>query len=292
MDKAFQHIAYLESNGAGKNLLALGCKAEIRLNQVENAFDKLRDFYTSNKGSWIIGFGSYDLKNGIEKLSSINIDLVKAPELHFFVPLYLFERKETEWKQTWGEESISIEACFKSLNEENKLSDKQPDLIPQISFDEYQNGFKQLQRHIRLGDVYEVNYCFELANKNVNINSWSLYNKLNELTKAPYSAYLKLGNIEVMCASPERFIRKKGDVIISQPIKGTLQRGINEADDLQLIDQLKNDPKELGENVMITDLVRNDLSKTASRGSVEVENLLKFKLLKLYTKWSVQLKVN
>lgn len=119
-----------------------------------------------------------------------------------------------------------------------------------------------------------MNYCQEFYAENVEIkNPIDLYFKLNKNTLAPYSAYLQLNEHQLFCASPERFIRKKGTKIISQPIKGTAPRGKNEKEDFHLLEQLKNDPKERAENVMIVDLVRNDLSKIAMKGSVKVEEL-------------------
>ena len=122
-----------------------------------------------------------------------------------------------------------------------------------------------------------MNYCIEFYSENVLIDPPSVYNRLNTLSPMPFSAYFHINDHFLMCASPERFLAKRGNKIISQPIKGTAKRGENEKEDKKIIESLKKDPKEQAENVMIVDLVRNDLSHTASRGSVIVEELFGIK---------------
>ena len=113
----------------------------------------------------------------------------------------------------------------------------------------------------------------EFFKKDWSIDPLTRFFRLNEMSSAPFSAYLSFDQKHVLCGSPERFIKKEGDTIISQPIKGTIKRGKNQEEDDKLVQQLKMDPKERSENIMITDLVRNDLSKTAAPGSVQVEEL-------------------
>ncbi|MFC2104842.1 anthranilate synthase component I family protein, partial [Bacteroidota bacterium] len=95
----------------------------------------------------------------------------------------------------------------------------------------------------------------------------------NEISPAPFSCYYKLDDKYLLSASPERFIKKSNNKIISQPIKGTIKRSLDNKNDLKLKTELFNDPKERAENVMIVDLVRNDLSRTANKASVKVEEL-------------------
>ena len=95
-----------------------------------------------------------------------------------------------------------------------------------------------------------------------------VYERLKQISPTPFGAYLKYHDKFLMCASPERYLKKQGQHIFSQPIKGTSSRNDNEYIDQQNKDYLLNSPKERAENIMITDLVRNDLSKVAARGSV------------------------
>ena len=118
-----------------------------------------------------------------------------------------------------------------------------------------------------------MNFCYELFNENVEIDLFETYKKLNKLTNAPFSCFGNFNNKYILSASPERYIRKTRQQITSQPIKGTIARGVDEMTDLTQIENLKNNQKERSENIMIVDLVRNDLSKIAAKNSVKVEEL-------------------
>jgi para-aminobenzoate synthetase component 1 len=145
-------------------------------------------------------------------------------------------------------------------------------LQQRLSKDEYINTVELLKNHILNGDVYEVNFCQEFYSENFIADPPCLFNRLNRINPAPFACFLKHENLYALSASPERFLQKKGNTIISQPIKGTIARS-NDQDDGGLIEKLRNDPKERAENVMIVDLVRNDLAKSAVPGSVKVEEL-------------------
>jgi para-aminobenzoate synthetase component 1 len=140
------------------------------------------------------------------------------------------------------------------------------------SREEYLSGVKQLIEHLKRGDCYEVNFCQEFF-ANASIDPLLTYLKLGQVSPNPFSAFYKLDDKYLLCSSPERYIRKTGDLIISQPIKGTRRRdGSNEADNFNR-QQLFKSKKERSENVMVVDLVRNDLSKIAVEGSVQVDEL-------------------
>ena len=128
-------------------------------------------------------------------------------------------------------------------------------------------------QHIQRGDIYEVNYCQEFVAEGVEVDPMALYLSLNLHTRAPFSALLTCPQGSLVSGSPERFLRKTGERIVSQPIKGTAPRGATPEEDQALAAALRADPKEISENVMITDLVRNDLSRVADRGSVRVDEL-------------------
>ena len=98
---------------------------------------------------------------------------------------------------------------------------------------------------------------------------------MNEISKPPFATFLKLNDSFLISASPERYLKKEGDTVISQPIKGTERRASTKEDDLKLIKELEQNPKERAENIMIVDLVRNDLSRSAIKGSVKVDELCK-----------------
>jgi para-aminobenzoate synthetase component 1 len=144
-----------------------------------------------------------------------------------------------------------------------------------IQKDEYFNKVNNILQHIHRGDIYEANFCQEFYAENSIINPIETYNKLNKISKPPFATFLKMNDKYLMSATPERYLRKTGTTIVSQPIKGTAKRSENKEIDNQLKADLYKDQKEQSENIMIVDLVRNDLSKTATKGSVTVEELCK-----------------
>ena len=141
----------------------------------------------------------------------------------------------------------------------------------------YLESAKKMLQHIQLGDIYEANFCMEFYEENIIVDTPGLYTKLNSISPMPFAAFYRLKDHYLLCASPERFLANRGNRLISQPIKGTARRGATEAEDNEIAEGLLNDQKELSENIMITDLVRNDLSITAVRGSVHVEELTALK---------------
>lgn len=133
---------------------------------------------------------------------------------------------------------------------------------------------QQLLAHILRGDCYEINFCQEFFAENATLNPLSAYQSLSKISPNPFCCYYKINNAHLLCASPERFLQKKGNILLSQPIKGTIKRNnICEEADLALKNQLLNSAKEQTENIMVVDLVRNDLSRICKAGSVGVEEL-------------------
>lgn len=132
-----------------------------------------------------------------------------------------------------------------------------------------------MQQHIALGDIYEANFCQEFYAENTQIEPLSTFWRLNVISEPPFACFLKINRHFLLSASPERYLQRKGNTVISQPIKGTAKRSQNPEKDEQLKTELKQNPKERSENVMIVDLVRNDLSHFATKGSVKVTELCK-----------------
>ena len=261
-------------------IIAIG-KADELLIHSGNAIEQLQFFCNKYKDNWLFGYLSYDLKNEVEQLSSGNKDIMKFPILHFFVPeiVLQFEKETINIYYNSGsvseEKAISIYQLATGGGTKKSIkSDKQPDTIhSRITKEEYIKAVNGLKQHIRKGDIYEVNFCQEFYNENTVIDPLSVYKKLNALSMAPFSAYFKLSDHYLICSSPERFLQKRSNRLISQPIKGTAKRSADKGEDEQLKKHLRNSEKEKSENVMIVDLVRNDLSKVAKRGSVNVDEL-------------------
>jgi para-aminobenzoate synthetase component 1 len=145
--------------------------------------------------------------------------------------------------------------------------------MERVSKDEYLKAIEKIKNKIKRGDIYELNYCIEFFAKDVLMDMESTYLALNKISEAPFSSISKFDGIYIACSSPERFLKKENDKLITQPIKGTAKRSLNTNEDEILAGNLKSSLKERTENVMIVDVSRNDLSRIAERGSVKVSNL-------------------
>ncbi|MDZ7848622.1 MAG: anthranilate synthase component I family protein [Owenweeksia sp.] len=167
------------------------------------------------------------------------------------------------------------EALLKSLPAQQalKATNTQIRLKPKTSRTEYLEKVGTLKDELQYGNIYEINYCLEFAGIYPHFEPLHAFQKLNESARAPFSAFYHCRDQYLICASPERYLQKTGRRLISQPIKGTAPRSADPYEDQELKDQLRSSEKEQSENVMITDLVRNDLSRTASLGSVVVDEL-------------------
>ncbi|MBT6513448.1 MAG: anthranilate synthase component I family protein [Crocinitomicaceae bacterium] len=260
----WETVLFLNSNDQGPDYLALANSSSKSCETGD--LNQLQDWLNKHKDTWTLGYFGYDLKNELEKLSSCNDDVLNMPDSYFFVPDVLLKLTNKV------EVLIGDFAGFKSLEGEGIIKSKGK-LQWKESKQAYIKQILKIKDHIQLGDIYELNYCHEFYLKEAKINPSQLYIELNHLTHAPFSTFLKMGNKYVSCASPERFIRKKGNRVISQPIKGTIKRGENSKEDAVLVNKLRNDPKERSENIMIVDLVRNDLSKIAMNNTVSVDEL-------------------
>jgi para-aminobenzoate synthetase component I len=139
--------------------------------------------------------------------------------------------------------------------------------------EDYIRKVEKLKANIQRGDIYEINYCIEFYAENVSIEPFNIFIKLHDVSKAPYSYLLKLGEDYVICCSPELFLERKGDSVITKPVKGTIRRGRDEVEDELLKQELHNSLKERTENVMAVDVARNDLSQFAEKGTVSVNRL-------------------
>jgi para-aminobenzoate synthetase component 1 len=287
--KQFEEIAWLDSNnyhqdyGEFDALLAAGAFTAIKTDS-HQAFAKLQEYQQTTK-DWIFGYLSYDLKNDVERLSSKNHDGLDFPDLYFFQPQKLFllkgDQLEVRYLRMLDDE---IEEDFTEISNLpiNKVEIRQPEtehseskIQARISKEEYLQKVEKMLAYIQRGDIYEANFCQEFFAENREIEPFKVFQDLNELSGPPFATFLKLEEHYLLSASPERYLKKSGSKLISQPIKGTARRSQNPEEDIEIAEELSNDPKEQSENVMIVDLVRNDLSKIAKKASVNVDELCK-----------------
>lgn len=268
----FSHVAYYHHNDISypqqgfRQILAIGCEEEFKPTD-ENRFDQLKAFH---QNEWLFGYLGYDLKNDTEALESNNRDLLNFPEIAFFKAQHLlfFEGNQ-----------VIIDS------EDDFIFDKIEDtVIPgsvshfgtveaSLTRQEYIDITQKLRWHIEEGDCYEINFCQEFHGDIHHAHPVQLFLELSAISPKPFACFQKWHDQYILCASPERFLKKTGKQLISQPIKGTRPRGTSQEEDKRLAHELRHDEKELAENMMIVDLVRNDLARSSDSGSVKVEEL-------------------
>ncbi|NRT12448.1 anthranilate synthase component I family protein [Flavobacterium sp. 14A] len=277
----YQEVSYLDSNEHKDSYSKYDCIVAVDgitaiKTDYHNAFEDLKQYQQTTK-DWIFGFLSYDLKNDVEDLHSNNYDGLEFPDLFFFQPKKIFIFKEDTLEMRYLNMcDDEFESDFTEILNTNifKEAATAPVTIQaRISKKDYLDKVGKLLEHIHRGDCYEANFCMEFYAENSTINPLEKYFKLNEISKAPFAVYFKNQSHFLLSASPERYLKKEAEVLVSQPIKGTSRRYDDAVKDEESKLALATDPKERAENIMITDLVRNDLSHTAQKGAVQVTEL-------------------
>lgn len=265
---------YTSNQPSFECMLAAGVKENIQA-KPGSLFQNLSTFYTRNKGSWIFGHVGYDVKNETEELSSGLPDGVGFNDLYFFIPEFVLHLdKHCLIVYTEGDASEvynQILLCGKTIVPQVPARVM---LQQRIEKRDYIQIIEKLKQHIHRGDCYVINFCQEYFSNEAVIDPFFIYSRLRELSPNPFSAFYRLNDRYCLCASPERYLKKKGSRIFSQPIKGTAKRvpGNVKADEASK-NALGQNEKEKSENVMIVDLVRNDLSRICKPGSVKVDEL-------------------
>lgn len=277
----FREVVFLDSNNYEQRytsydaILAIDALTSIQTDYL-NAFEDLNTYQQTTK-DWLFGYLSYDLKNDTEVLYSANQDGLAFPDLFFFQPKKLFlvqdDQLEVKYMNMCDDEIDSD--LNEILNPKSEISNFKSQIVikQRLSKESYQKKALQMLEHIYHGDIYEANFCMEFYAENAMIDPLETYVKLNAISQPPFAVYFKNHKHYLLCASPERYLRKDGNKIISQPIKGTAKRSDAAAEDETIKQELAANEKERSENIMIVDLVRNDLSHTAEKASVKVEEL-------------------
>ncbi len=230
-------------------------------------WEALSDFYSEQDGP-LFGYLGYDMKNHTEDLRSENTDAVGAPDFYFMVPGFLLESDVASGRAKLLKGELPEKDEYPSSAEEVSVGD--PDFS--MSREAYLETIREAQRRITEGDFYEINLSHQVSAA-FEGEPFELYRRMRRAGPVPFGAYLWLEGLAVCSQSPERFLRKEGSRLYSQPIKGTIRRGATEEEDRLLKEQLAGSAKERAENLMIVDLVRNDLGRVARKGSVMVSDL-------------------
>ncbi|GAC1300254.1 MAG: anthranilate synthase component I family protein [Mucilaginibacter sp.] len=274
---SFDVCCYLDSNNFSDpyskfdTLIATGVKYELAAN-AGTAFNELQKFRNKHP-DWMTGFFGYDLKNEVEDLASSRTSEHGFPDLYFFVPQYLVLIKGNTVEIIAGDP----EEVYENIQQQivNIAFEGVPpiEIQSRLSKPAYLDAVAKIKQHIGRGDIYVTNFCQEFFATNADIDPLDIFLKLNDISPNPFACFFKYRDKYVMCASPERFLAKRTGKLISQPIKGTAKRGDTPAEDKSIKQQLRDHTKEQQENVMIVDLVRNDLTRSARAGSVKTEEL-------------------
>ncbi len=278
----FSHCCLLDHNGYGKypyhsvqGLLAAGSVRQLQVSADDSPFSRLKHWLDNRK--WSFGFLSYDLKNDVEELQSGHPDGIGMPDLFFFEPEWVIEFFEDRVEiHAAGNSAVELGADLfggASIPKAPASSSAPLNFGRRMPKEEYLRRLSAIQRHIQAGDVYELNFCQEFFAESVVLDAIQRFEQLNQSARAPFSAFFKLEDRYLLSTSPERFLKKEGDRLLSQPIKGTARRSPDPVRDAQLSQALRNSLKDRTENVMIVDLVRNDLGRCCLPGTVRVQEL-------------------
>lgn len=264
---------YKDKNQRYDCLVAVGAKKKYCPQQ--NKLDAIKKIFAANN-EWLFGHINYELKKETENVSAEKQSRIEFPDVFFFVPEIILKLSGNT--VTIISSSENDDVVFEKINNYKPLKENynlhQPQIKSAYSKEEYVEIINRLKAHILRGDCYEINFCMEFFAENVLLNAAVVHEKLVTLSPTPFSCFYKLDEKYLLCASPERYIKKSGTKILSQPIKGTITRALdNREHDETLKKELQSSAKDRSENVMIVDLVRNDLARICKKGTVQVEEL-------------------
>lgn len=277
----FREVIFMDSNDYPQAYSSYDCMLAVDAftslkTDYYNAFEDLKQYQQTTK-DWLFGYLAYDLKNDVEDVQSNNFDELGFPDLFFFQPKKIFLLKGNQLEISYLSMcDDELEQDFEEIRSSQKQQEETAEslLIQQrISKESYLQKVSKMLAHIHQGDIYEANFCMEFYAENALFNPLDKFQKLNEISRAPFAVFFKNNKHFLLSATPERYLKKEGEKLISQPIKGTSKRFSDPIKDEDAMNQLALDPKERAENIMITDLVRNDLSRIAQKGSVAVDEL-------------------
>ncbi len=261
---SFPFGAFPTMAGAGKRLL-LSDSPPDSLDALRKAHEQHQDMF--------MGYLGYDLKNQLEDLQSRHPDPAGFPDTCFFIPehILIFENDRLSIYSDSDPDRVMMQIMKATVATAGKPEPGK--LVQEISRDSYIKNVNKLREHIIEGDIYEINYCLHYSLENNHQHPAVLYERLTASSPMPFSCFMRLGDLYLVCASPERFLRKEGQKLISQPIKGTARRSQDPLEDQQIRRKLRYNEKEQAENMMIVDLVRNDLARSSGTGTVQVEEM-------------------
>ncbi|MGL4569794.1 MAG: aminodeoxychorismate synthase component I [Clostridium sp.] len=229
-----------------------------------------------------IGYISYDTGRRLEVIPNTSIEDFEIPDMRFIlynnIIVFDLENKKTYITSLSEVENdfynIERKICEGKIVEEVTLTNRDVKFNSNFTKEEYIEAVRKMKKYIEEGDIYIANMTQRFYSE-CYANAFSIYSKLRQINKAPFSAYLNYKDFQVISSSPERFIKIQDGVVTTRPIKGTRPRGENEEEDIFYKNELINSEKDKSELLMIVDLERNDLSKVCQNNSVKVTELFK-----------------
>ncbi len=229
-----------------------------------------------------IGYFGYDLGRRIERMPSLAQDAEHIPDMAVGIYDWALVVDHQEGRSRVvaadpGRLAAGVRLVCAALAGERPKRHRAPFRVlgpvrSNLSHAQYVAAIERIQHYLHEGDCYQVNLAQRFSAP-ADGDPWEAYRGLRQINPAPYGAYLDHPGCQVLCSSPERFLRVQGREVETRPIKGTAPRGRDPIEDLMLADALRSSPKDRAENVMIVDLLRNDLGKVCETGSVRVPRL-------------------
>lgn len=227
-----------------------------------------------------IGYFAYDLARRIEKLPALAVDAESIPEMA--VGIYCWavvvdHQHRQSWLVGYDLDADLIKRLtqrFRSLSSVPERPSFQVLSAPESNMTRtaYGQAFSKIKHYLKEGDCYQVNLTQRFVSP-CQGHPWLAYQTLRKINAAPFSAYLNLPDVQVLSSSPERFLKVTAGLVETKPIKGTRPRKALFSEDQRQITELAASTKDMAENVMIVDLLRNDISKSCKKGTVRVPKL-------------------
>jgi para-aminobenzoate synthetase component 1 len=278
----FNICCFLDSHSYGSSpatfecLLAAGA-VEIFTATAGDAFSGLKE-WSAGREDWLIGHFGFDLAKETEPIKGNTsfADPIGFPDLAFFVPehLVLLQKDSIRIGSLGADPNVVWQQILGTPPAVARPAAAPPSFTPRFTREEYLSTVGALRRHILRGDCYEINFCQEFFDEAADIDPYSTWWALSQASPNPFAAFYRVGERFLLCSSPERFLKRAGDTLYSQPIKGTAPRHLQDgAADLLQRERLYRSGKDRAENVMVVDLVRNDLARVCRPGTVRVAEL-------------------
>ncbi|MFH0860496.1 MAG: aminodeoxychorismate synthase component I [Candidatus Altiarchaeota archaeon] len=222
-----------------------------------------------------VGYFGYDLgKFTIKGLPNKAADDIRAWDccLGFYDSIIAYDNLKREYtlisQSEDGKEEL-LKLASQPAEKKGEATLKPPNVESNFRKEDYLKAITKAKEYIRKGDIYQVNLSQRFTAE-TEADLWQLYKRLREINPAPFAAFLNFGDVQVVSASPERFLKVEGRHIETRPIKGTRPRGKDREEDRKLKEELEESEKDRAENIMIVDLERNDLGKVCEYGTVKV----------------------